>query len=145
MRPIHHISISAVTSIAVAYGTRSWPASLVCFLSGILIDLDHLLDFWLAKKKIILSYQALWSFCGKEKDGRLYLIFHSYEIMAVGWLLYAYLQPSVIWLGLLVGMTVHLICDQIFNDFRAFSYFFIYRIKHRFKKEYIFVPGYYEK
>src|SRR3989338_9530959 len=127
MSPTRHAIISAGGSLGIVYITHSWTAAVFCFLSGVLIDIDHVFDYWAAKRRVFFSYEELVMFCGKEKEGRLYLIFHSYELLAAGWILYLFTQPSVVWLGFLIGVTVHLLCDQYYNDFRSFSYFLTYR------------------
>ena len=144
MMPASHIVISAATSGAFFYATQSWEGTAACFLSGIFIDLDHHFDFFLAKKKIPLRYRELVDFCEKDKNAKLYLFLHSYELLTLFWFLIIYLKLGYVWSGIALGVTTHLIADQICNPFRPLGYFLIYRIRNHFKKERIFVESFYK-
>jgi len=145
MSPTQHTVVSTVVSFGFWSLTQSWAASILCFLGGIFIDLDHLLDYWIAKRKIFFTYPELLKFFEQESQGKMYLIFHSYEFLCVLWILEIAFLPSPEFLAVLAGTTIHLFLDQFFNEMRPFSYFFSYRIKCHFRKEEIFAPGYYEK
>ncbi len=134
MSPTHHVIISAGTSAAFWYFTQSPSGTAACFLSGILIDIDHHLDYFLCKKELPLNYQKLYHFCEREKAGNLYLFLHSYELMAVFWAVIFYFQLSWLWAGLALGMTVHMLADQIFNPVAPLCYFLVYRAKQGFSR-----------
>ena len=144
MSPVSHAVISAVTSVAFGYMTKSCPGAWVCFLSGIFIDLDHHLDYYLNKKELPLNYKKLLSFCEKEKAGKPYLILHSYELLLLlgFWIYYLHLGP--LWGGLAVGITVHMIADQFCNPVRPLGYFLIYRIRHGFSREKLLTEAHYK-
>ena len=144
MRPTSHVIASTVTSAVFFTVTHSWEATLGCFLSGIFIDIDHHFDLWLYKKKILFDIKHIYHFCEKEKKGKLYLIFHSYELLAIFWLCLIGFRLSVLWWGLAVGLTVHIILDQMCNTVTLFTYFLWYRIKKGFAKEALFPPDYYK-
>ncbi len=145
MLPIVHTAASGIISLIFASITKSLGGSIVCFLSGILIDIDHLIDFWIAKKKIILSYKGLFSFCAWEKEGKLYLIFHSLELLMALWLAIFLLNLNIVWVGFVIGLTFHLLLDWFSNPLRPWVYFFFYRVKHGFAKEFIYSREYYTK
>lgn len=146
MTPLAHGVLSGVTTVVFATVTKSPLGSLVCFLSGIFMDLDHILDYCLARKRLWGSYRDLWVYCGEERGGKLYLILHSYELLALMGLVVMGWHGNVIWWGLLVGMSVHLIADQIFNrQLRPFVYFLSYRLIHGFDKKYLFSEEQYRK
>lgn len=143
MSPSKHAAASAAVSVAFAAYSHSAGGTLICFLSGIFIDLDHVVDFWIAKRKPIFSYRKLYQYCANEKDGKLSLVLHSYELHLLLWIAVFALHLDVLWLGLAVGVTSHLILDQIFNPLRPYVYFFAYRLKHGFDKKCIFPDEYY--
>ncbi len=137
---------SGLTMAAFYALTRpSWEATTVCFLSGILIDVDHVVDLCIYKKRIVLSAQALFNFCEREKGGKLYLVLHSYELLALLWISIGLFKLSDVWLGLALGLSVHMALDQFSNPVRPWVYFFWYRIKYGFAKEHIFKADYYRK
>lgn len=144
MKPSEHTVISVVTSGIFYAGTHSWPGTVMCFLSGIFIDLDHHLDFVLNKGRFPWKYPDLWSFAAEEKDGKFFLIFHSYELFAVLWFAVLYFHLDPVWFGMMVGATVHMIADQAANPASPLAYFFIYRLKHGFEKKWVFDSEYYK-
>lgn len=135
MSPTQHTVASGVTS-AIFYAVHpSWSATAICFLSGIFIDLDHVLDLYLYKKRLFLGLNDLFNFCGREKGGKLYLILHSYELLVLFWIAIFMFRLDINWLGLGVGLSVHLILDQIFNPMMPLAYFLLYRFKCGFIKK----------
>ena len=144
MTPTRHTVISAVTSVGFFYFTQSLIGTATCFFAGILIDLDHILDFLIEKKRFPFNYADLWSFCAYEKAGKLYLILHSYEFFVVWWFLVVYYHLNYFWLGLMVGMTVHMLADQISNPCKPWAYFLLCRIKCGFSREIILNEEFYK-
>ena len=133
-----HIVASSVTSFAFYGVTKSWPATLACFLSGIFIDLDHVVDYCLIKRKWHCSFKQLKDFCLNDRQSKVYLFFHSIELLALLWAAYFYYDMDVIWLGVLVGLSVHMALDQLTNDVYPATYSFIYRLKLGFPKRIFF-------
>lgn len=145
MAPISHVAISSVISAVFAFYTRSFMGTAACFLSGIFIDIDHIFDYWLARKQLFVTYSKLFGFCGLERGGKLYLLFHSFEFLVLFWLIFFTFQLNVFWLGLGIGVTAHMIADQFANPLRPYALFFVYRLRHRFEKECVFPADYYKK
>ncbi len=135
MSPSKHVLASAATSV-IFYGlTKSVSGTLTCFLSGIFIDIDHVFDFWIAKRKFLFTYRELYQFFDREKAGKVHLIFHSYELLLTFWAVLFFCHLGMFWLGIAVGCTVHMLFDQWLNPLRPRVYFLLYRIKHGFTKE----------
>ena len=116
--------------------TQSWEGTLVCFLSGIFIDLDHVLDYCVIKKKMC-NYRELVDFCF-DQSGQVFLFLHSFEMLAVLWVLFFLYGMPVILGGLGLGLSVHLILDQIGNPVSPLAYFIFYRWKLGFPKTIFF-------
>ena len=130
-----HIATSLVASSFLGYFLKSWQAAAACLVGGILIDLDHLLDYCLHKKKMCWRYKDLYDYCIEEKQGRHYEIFHSYELLLILWLLILYTWFNEIFFGFVFGMTVHILFDQLVNDVYPLAYFLICRMKYGFPKK----------
>ena len=145
MSPIKHAAISGVVSISFLAVTSSWLGSWACFLSGIFIDIDHIFDFWLDKKKFLFSYKDLFNFGTRERAGRLILIFHSYELLAVFWIAIFLFHLNAVCLGIAWGATTHLLSDQWANPIKPTGYFFYYRFKWGFAKKYILKRKFYQQ
>ena len=138
-----HTIISGVVGTGFWATTRSRMAVFISFFCGILIDVDHIFDYWIVKRRIPRSYHDLLNYCAKEKEGKLYLVFHSYEIIFLLWIGVVMHPFSFMWWAFAVGMTVHVLADNIGNPYRPFALFFIYRLHYGFEKKYIFPEDYY--
>ena len=139
MMPSKHVVVSTVTSAVFFAVTKSWGGSLACFLSGIFIDLDHVVDYWIIRKKICYSYKKLMDFC-LEQTEKAYMIFHSYELLVFLLAVVITLHFQVVWLGCLIGLSVHMFFDQVTNTIDPFAYFLFYRAKLGFTKSIFDVP-----
>lgn len=138
MSPVKHAVISVVAGAGVAAWTQSWVAGLACVVSGVLIDADHHLDYWLANKKFPWTYKQLQAFCCPQETGKMYLFLHAFEWQIILWSVIVLFQPGAIWLGIAVGMSVHLIFDQFTNHIQPWSYFIVFRAVNGFAREKIF-------
>lgn len=118
----------------VWYFLRSAPAAAASFFSGILIDVDHFIDFY-ANHRFTLSLKEIYRACSDTDFKKLYLLCHSYEIVLVLWVLIALFSLGAIWKGIAIGLTQHLLLDQVTNPMTVPGYFLIYRIVNKFKKE----------
>ncbi len=136
MKPLNHILASSVAGGLFYLFSKSIVAGFVCFLSGVLIDLDHFFDFCFYSKKITLSLRKFYVSCMELKFNKLYLFFHSLELIILFWFLIIIFKLNLIWVALAVGITCHMFLDIIGNDHLFVrSYFFIYRLSKGFKTE----------
>jgi len=142
MRLSYHVTLSAVVSAIFFACTRSMFGSMSCFLSGIFIDLDHILDYSLYRKKICLSYKEMWHHCQTEVDGFIIIALHSYELMLILWVAAFVKNADIFVWGILIGFTTHILSDRFFNSLRPGAYFFIYRLLRRFDRSKILKEGY---
>lgn len=141
MRPTYHVMISGGVSAVFALWAKSWGAVLACFFSGILIDLDHHLDYWMITKKIPWSYKKLVDFFVHRQHRKVYLFLHSYEMLTVLWLSIFYFDLNAVWIGMAVGFTTHILCDEFANPLKPLSYFFVYRLRNGFERKHFFKKG----
>jgi hypothetical protein len=144
MKPTYHVIISGGVTAVFALWVKSKTAVLACFLSGIFIDLDHHLDYFLVRKKLPLSYKKLVDFCDKDQ-GPLYLFLHSYELLILMWICIYYFSLGNVWVGIAVGFTTHILCDEFANPFRPLAYFLTYRIKHKFNRKMLFKKEHFDE
>ena len=114
-------------SIALAAGVDA---------GGVLIDVDHVIDYVLFERRRELSPGAFLRHYVEQRHQRVVLVLHSCELMialaALAWV------TGWVWLwGYLLGMAVHLPLDIVFNG-RVLSrnlvpfYSFAYRWRARF-------------
>lgn len=134
MRPSSHVAVSGVISVYLWIHYRSFACALISFLAGTLIDLDHLFDFY-ANNRFTLSMKRIYCACLRVRFKRLYILLHSYEVLALFWLAIYAFSLSNIWKAAAIGLTQHVICDQITNPISTYGYFLVYRLAHRFKRD----------
>ena len=104
---------------------------ILCLLFGWLVDLDHLGDFFLSnKKKDYFKFNLFFSGSYFKKTQKIYIFLHSYEITLLLIFLSILFDKYLLYVAL--AHFLHLFQDQIFNNVRFFSYFFIYRLSNNF-------------
>ena len=133
---VHLYTSTALGGILYAV-TRSWQLAVSSFLSGVFIDIDHILDFLLFSDEKF-SVKNLFSWCCSGRWKKITLLLHSYEIYFI-LIIIAYYFPSEILLGILFGAGLHMILDQARNpaceNLSRWFYFLSYRIYAGFSKE----------
>jgi len=128
----YHLILSSIVSFIFFLLTKSVYGSVACFLVGIFIDLDHWIDFWIFKKKIVLSANDFFKHFREKKYTRAYIFFHSIELLPVILVLGNLILGKIITYGIALGFVSHIIADYIGNGRDLFDYFFVYRIYKRF-------------
>jgi len=129
-----HVLSSAILAIVFYYFTQSLTAIAVLLLSGVFIDLDHLLDFWKTRPRNPLSLKEfLHPGNYMHQNRKVFVPFHSYELIILLWLLSREFNWPLILIALSSAFTLHLILDDIGNHLKTFSYFLIYRTFKKFQ------------
>ena len=125
MRLEVHLPVAAVIAAGTYLLSKSAEMSISCFLAGILIDLDHVFDYFVCEG-IKFNIKDFFDKCYRTELKKYYLFLHSYEfILIVAVILY--LTKSKIFLGVFIGITTHFLLDV----FRSPKYFFIYSFFYR--------------
>jgi dolichol kinase len=136
VRPSAHAAVSGIISIYLWIHFRSFTCAVVSFLAGVLIDLDHLIDFY-TNHRFTLSIKRIYCACLRLRCKRLYIVLHSYELIALLWVAIYAFSLSDIWKAAAIGFTQHIIFDQITNPMTPYGYFITYRILNRFNRDII--------
>jgi hypothetical protein len=141
MKPSRHIIISFSLSLALWLFLKSLSAAVVCFIAGVFIDVDHLLEYLINFGWKGFSLQNCYRECGHStaRNGsfrfkKLYLIFHSIEFAAIFWLL-AFLTKNIYIFAFALGYFAHLFADIVGNrEFVQPCFYFIsWRASHKFR------------
>jgi hypothetical protein len=132
----HVYASTALAAALYAFSHSFWEAA-ICFVSGTLIDLDHLMDYHLFSGERF-SFKDFFSWYYENRWQKIILIFHSYELFGLMCIAANYLDSEVL-RGVLWGSGLHLMLDQIDNK-RKFQlspwfYFLGYRIAVGFRRE----------
>ena len=125
---------------------QSLTVAMVCFLAGFLIDVDHVLEYIIHYGWRNFSLKKCYIKCLETKRGnraagftKLYLIFHSIEIVSALFLL-AVISGNIYLLAIAFSTGLHLLMDQVGNDMGAGFYFLFWRARKGFLVEKL-LPG----
>ena len=142
MSPARHIEVSAALGTGVYLLTGDWGHAAAAGAGGVLIDLDHIWDFY-----------RKWGFWGglrrmagnsvlggKQEANRVYLLLHGWDVLLALALLAVFGLGDFYLLSAVLGGAVHLLFDQFVNPVRAFSYFLAYRMSKGFRRELLVDP-----
>lgn len=141
---VHTITSTALAA-AIYVKTGSVAMAGAALLSGIFLDIDHIIDFFIFSGERF-SIRGFTSWCYEGRWNRLILIFHSYELYVLfGLLVYHY--PNPVLLSIFGSVGVHLLLDQAGNRYliKAFAispwfYFFTFRAWGGFYKDWLRTP-----
>ncbi|MBN3037984.1 MAG: hypothetical protein JW869_01045 [Candidatus Omnitrophica bacterium] len=139
MSPIKHIAVSAPLGIAVAVVTQSTLAGMLCFFSGFLIDIDHLVEYTMYYGFGDFRFKSIYAACAKmanrEEEGgvkRIFFFLHTAEIAILLWVGY-FFSKNIYFLAIALGYSGHLIMDGTANAISPWAYFITSRIKNGFR------------
>jgi len=134
--PQYHFAASLILSLILFYFTGSLPASLFCLLSGFLLDLDHIFDFWLYKRRITFSSEIFQEFY--KNWGKVPVLLHSLELIILLWLFtYSYNLNPLFSIAMTIGFVSHLALDFLSYELQPLSYFLSYRAVKNFDIQFI--------
>jgi thiamine transporter ThiT len=130
---IIHIIISLEVFSIVYFKTGEISYLIPVILGGILIDIDHLIDYIIQFEG--LSFKKISVFPYKKRKN-IYLFFHSWELVILGVSL-SFFYNSLFWQVFFCSWGLHLLVDNI-DGAKAkgfLHYFFTYRLVKKFKAE----------
>ncbi|MDD5627260.1 MAG: hypothetical protein PHW01_04615 [Patescibacteria group bacterium] len=134
MRIKIHVLSSTLLAFTFYYFTRSLTGAIALLFTGVILDLDHLLDFWKSRPRNPCNIKE---FLHPEnymrRNSKVLVPLHSYEIVILLWLITWQFHERAILVALACAFTLHLILDDIGNELKTFSYFLIYRIYKKFR------------
>ena len=138
MKLRQHVIASIIFSTLFFVVFKSWTIATVSFFSGVLIDIDHVFDYFLEFRKRF-EVKEFFDVHHNRKILFFMAIFHSWELLAL-LSICAFLMSWNPWIvGTIIGFTQHIILDQIFNkNLNRLMYFFFWRMKKSFNMNKIF-------
>lgn len=140
MKLLNHVVLTLPVA-AASYGTtKSLGCMLGIVLGGILVDLDHWIEFW-HDRGLQWNVHEFFRFGNSGSSSRLFILFHSFEwipILYAGYLL----SGDRIFMGVLIGLGLHLLLDYI-NLRRRFGhrrsciriFSILFRMAHGFRTD----------
>lgn len=136
------ISIGASALVWALF--RSSPAAIACFLTGVFLDIDHLIDYALnyGFRLRIRQFFRAFEF---ESFENIFLFLHSWEFIVIYLVLLWLVDWKPVVIGALIGFCLHLLLDHFFNDHSKLAYFLSYRLFHRFSGKHFYGAKEYRK
>jgi hypothetical protein len=113
---------------------KSFASALVCFFSGILVDVDHYIDY-ARDRGLNCNLKEFFRYCHSSKYDRLFILFHGYEYFVPLAFILVRSDYNLVLTAVFVGYVQHLLFDQFTNPVKPLAYFITYRLKNRFRKE----------
>lgn len=131
--PKSHLYISSGISFLLYLYFQSVAGAIGFIIGGVLIDLDHFLEFFRFSGKKF-TFKNFIEFFDLLEYKKAYVFFHSYEILLIAGAVIAYYSESFIFYGLILGMVIHMLLDIIGNPVYFKGYFLLYRIFTGFER-----------
>jgi hypothetical protein len=133
------VIVSSSVSLALWALLRSVPVAVGSWITGVLIDLDHVLEYFVQRgplRRIDDLFHASYN----RVYTKAYLILHGWELIAL-WIALCVASSWNPWVvGGAIGFTHHLTLDQIWNKPARYAYWLVWRAHHRFSYDATFPP-----
>ena len=138
MKAVHHGALSLVAGGSLWLLLDSLAAGAACFFTGLLLDLDHLVDYLLHHPRNN-TLADLVDVCENCRLERVVLPLHSWELLLLSVPVMA-LCPGqrLLTAGIALGLGTHLLADQLSNPVTPRAYLLIHRWRNRFRRSAFF-------
>ncbi|MCA1808264.1 MAG: hypothetical protein ABR497_03860 [Kiritimatiellia bacterium] len=137
MKPLAHVAVSLAAGAGLGWALKSMTAALACLTAGVLIDLDHIPDyFWNFRRRPDAGH--FFHVFKHDVLDRVIVVLHSWELMLLLLLGVWWTGWRPLGLGLLCGALLHLSLDQLFNRHSPLAYSLIYRLRRGFAGRYFY-------
>ncbi len=140
MRAAGHGALSLVAGGSLWLVCNSFAAAAACLLTGLLLDMDHLVDYFLHQPRSN-TLGDLVDVCENCRLQKVILPLHSLELL-IPCILAAVMLPGqrLLLIGMAMGLGSHLLADQLSNPVTGGAYFFIQRWRKGFRRSAFFDP-----
>jgi len=137
MKLKQHTTYSVIIGGLLYMIFNSWSLSLSCIISGIFIDVDHIIDVVREHGRDV-TVKDFFRICNNAQFNRIILLLHGWEWLPV-WAVTAWLSGWNPWItGTLIGLGQHLVLDAYSNSANISSYSLIWRWKNDFHFDTLF-------
>jgi hypothetical protein len=133
LRPQAHVAVSAGLGAIFWAKSRDWRTFLISVAFGVLVDLDHLFDYWYSERRLTWNTRTFMSTRYWRRSGRVFLLFHAFEHLPMVFLLWQAFKGRKWAVAATSAMSSHVLADHFVNELRPLGYFLSYRIAHRFR------------
>tara|TARA_B100000315_G_C14564723_1_gene582330 strand:- start:80 stop:541 length:462 start_codon:yes stop_codon:yes gene_type:complete len=141
MRVSDHVIYCLPLSLAFSLYLKSPLPGLLCLASGVLIDVDHTIEYVQAYgfnlgclKKLLIATQVKSKNKKISDFKKMYLIFHSLEFVIIFWII-GLATKNLYFISAISGYSLHILLDFIGNREYPRFYWIIWRAKNKFLVE----------
>lgn len=113
---------------------KSFASALVCFFVGILVDVDHYIDY-ARDRGCNFNLKGFFQYCHGSQYDRLFIVLHGYEYFVPLAFILVLSEYNLFAAAIFVGYAQHMLFDQFTNPVKPLAYFITYRLKNRFSKQ----------
>ena len=138
MKLKHHIVFSTVISGILYTIFKSWGLSIASFVTGIFIDLDHFIDYFIVHHGIHFNIKDFYHFFYKEKHKKITLLLHGWEFISILFVITVITDFNPWISGALIGYTHHMISDYFYSKTSIWTYSLAWRWKNKFDSKLLF-------
>lgn len=137
MKIEHHITLSTVISGALYAIFESWELSISSLIAGILIDIDHTIDYCI-ECGLRFDRNEFLSYFYNEKHQKITLFLHGWEwLFCLGVAtVFAEFNPWVT--GMLIGYAHHMVFDYFYSRTSILTYSLVWRWRKNFNSQTLF-------
>jgi hypothetical protein len=133
LKPQGHVIVSAGLGALFWAKSRDVRTLAISIIFGVLVDLDHLLDYMYAEKRLIFDLKEFMATGYWRKSGRIFLLFHAFEYLPLVYVVWHALKGRKWAVAATAAMSSHVVADHLVNDLKPWGYFILYRLAHRFR------------
>jgi membrane-bound metal-dependent hydrolase YbcI (DUF457 family) len=135
MRPQGHVLVSAGLGSLFWAKSRDPRTMALSLAFGVLVDLDHFIDYWYFKRHISFDLQEFLHSRYWEGSKRLFILFHAFEYLPLVFLFWQAWKGRRWAVAATAAMSSHVLADHFINELRPFGYFIVYRAAKGFRSE----------
>lgn len=137
MKIEHHITLSTIISGALYAIFKSWELSISSLITGVLIDIDHTIDYFV-EHGLRLNRKKFLSYFYNEQHKKITLLLHGWEwLCCLG--AAAVVTEFNLWVtGVLIGYGHHMVFDYFYSKASISAYSLIWRWKKNFDSQTVF-------
>ena len=137
MKLEHHLAASTIISVVLYAIFKSWGLTISSFVTGIFIDLDHVIDYF-GEHGLRFNTKDFFLFFYAEKHRKITMIFHGWELLVI-LVVIAKLTNWEPWVtGVLIGYGQHMIFDYFYSRTTFATYSLLWKWKNKFNSEVLY-------
>jgi len=128
---IVHLTVGLTLALTIFYLSKSRSLALFSFLVNLLMDVDHLFDYFLYFG-LKFNLNDFLKGAAFDQSGQVYTLFHAWEWPVLLTLLGLKFQRKILW-TLALTIFLHVLTDVLTNRMYFSDYSFIFRYLHDFR------------